>query len=111
MGSLSSAQAFISEEAWELLARDMHLSGRELQITRQVFDDRKEGDIAAGLAISPHTIHTHLDRLYHKLGVKSRVELVVRVMTRFLELTSQPDSPLRPICGRPCTMRIEQSGE
>jgi DNA-binding CsgD family transcriptional regulator len=110
MGSLSSTQRFISEQAWELLAADLHLSGRELEIARQVFDDRKENIIATALGLSPHTIHTHLDRLYHKLGVKSRVELVLRVVNRFLELTSRPDSQLRPICGRPCPMRLEQFG-
>ena len=111
MGSVSSAQPFISEEAWELLGGDLRLSGRERQIVRHIFADRKEGDMAAELGISPHTIHTHLDRLYHKLAVKSRVELVVRVMSRFVELTGRADSPLRPICGRPCTTRDEQFGE
>ena len=110
MGLLSTTRQFINEEAWELLAGDLHLSGREQQIVRHIFDDKKEGDIAAELGISPHTIHTHLDRLYHKLGVNSRVELVVRIMNRFIELTSQPDSPLPPICGRPCMMRAEQFG-
>ena len=110
MGSLSSTQRFISEEAWELLARDLRLSGRELQCVRHIFEDRKEGAIATELGISAHTIHTHLDRLYHKLGVKSRVELVVRIMMRFMELTIQPESTLRPICGRPCVARAAQFG-
>ncbi len=107
MSPLTSTQQFISPEAWDLLAGDLRLSGREVQCVRQIFADKKEGDIAAELGISPHTIHTHLDRLYHKLGVNSRVELVVRIMARFLELTSRPDSPLPPICGRPCAVRPE----
>ncbi len=110
MSEAASPPPFIDEHAWSLLASDLHLSGRELDCARLIFDDRKESDIAEHLGVSPHTVHTHLDRLYHKLGVRSRVELVVRIMTRFLELTSEPDSPLRPICGRPCTQRIEQFG-
>ena len=32
------------------------------------------------LAISVHTVHTHVARVYHKLGVSSHVDLVIRVI-------------------------------
>jgi DNA-binding CsgD family transcriptional regulator len=56
--------------------RSLKLSGRELQIVRGVFDDYTELAIAKNLNISPHTIHTHCERLYHKLAVTDRVKLV-----------------------------------
>jgi DNA-binding CsgD family transcriptional regulator len=49
-----------------------------------VFDDQKETAIAANLGISTHTVHTHLERLYRKLRVSSRVSLVVRVVAEYL---------------------------
>jgi DNA-binding CsgD family transcriptional regulator len=83
--------ALFPEDVWHALARSLQLSGRELQITRCVFDDQKEQVIASRLGISTHTVHTHLERLYRKLGVASRVELVVRIFTGYLALPPRDD--------------------
>jgi DNA-binding CsgD family transcriptional regulator len=66
---------------WQSLARWLKLSAREVQIVQGVFDNHKENEIAGNLNISPHTVHTYLERLYHKLGVAGRVPLVVMVAT------------------------------
>ncbi|MGD0744886.1 MAG: helix-turn-helix transcriptional regulator [Verrucomicrobiota bacterium] len=87
-----------SEQAWKEIARSLKLSGRELQILRDVFDDQTEFTIAANLGVSPHTIHTHCERLYRKLGVSDRVKLVLRVMDEFLALTATPGTVLPPVC-------------
>ena len=39
--------------------------------------------IALELGISQHTVHTYLSRLYRKLGVTSRVQLVLSVLDEF----------------------------
>jgi DNA-binding CsgD family transcriptional regulator len=90
--------ALLDEHAWMEIARKLGLSGRELQIVCGVFDDRTEFAIAADLGISPHTVHTHTERLHRKLAVDDRVELVLRVMDAFLVLTTAPESTLPPIC-------------
>jgi len=90
--------AMFSERAWKEIARSLKLSGRELQILHDVFDDYTEFTIAANLRISPHTIHTYCERLYRKLAVTDRVKLVLRVMDEFIALTVAPDSTLPPIC-------------
>jgi len=51
-----------------------------------VFDDQNESRIARSLGISAHTVHTHIERVYRKLGVSSRVTLVVRVFVEHLSL-------------------------
>lgn len=86
------------EQAWRVIARSLQLSARELQIVRGVFDDRTDCAIAADIGISPHTVHTHFDRLHHKLAVADRVGLVVRIMNEFLLLTVAPESILPSIC-------------
>lgn len=88
-----------SEQAWQALQDSLKLSARELQITRYIFADRKEKAIAEELALSPHTVRTYCERLYRKLNVNSRVEMVVRVVDRFLHLTADPRELLPPICG------------
>ncbi len=95
-----SLKLFMDDRAWPLITERLRLSVRESQIARAVFEDRKEAAIATSLGISPHTVRTHMERLYHKLGVQSRVELVVFILGEFLRLTADDDNELPPICFR-----------
>jgi DNA-binding NarL/FixJ family response regulator len=90
--------AMFSKRAWDEIARSLKLSGRELQIIKDVFDDRTESAIAAHYDVSPHTVHTYCERLYHKLAVTDRVKLVLRITDEFLALTDASGSILPPIC-------------
>jgi DNA-binding CsgD family transcriptional regulator len=90
--------AVFSEPAWAAIARSLKLSGQELQVVRGVFDDHTEGTIAESLKVSPHTIHTHFERLYRKLGVTGRVTLALRVMDEYIALTLAPGTLLPPLC-------------
>jgi DNA-binding CsgD family transcriptional regulator len=74
----------ISEAEWPRLQAALRLSERELQIVRQVLEDRKEESIAYELGISPHTVNTYLQRLYAKLRVASRAQLIVRVLSEHI---------------------------
>lgn len=91
--------SFLSQQAWDYIARKLGLSHREQQIARGILADRKELAIARRLGISEHTVHTHLERLYRKLGVSSRLQLVILLARRHIEWTAEPGSPLPPICG------------
>lgn len=86
-------------EAFPLIQQALHLSDREAQIASLILADQKELAIARRIGISIHTVHTHLERLYRKTGVASRVELVVRVYETFVDLLGAPDSTLPPACG------------
>ena len=76
-------------DSWQAIFHALKLSYRELQIVQGVFDDQKELAIARDLRISPNTVHTHMERLYRKLEVTSRVELVVRIFTEYLAIASE----------------------
>jgi len=71
---------------WRSLASCLGLSPRECGIVRAVFDGDSEKDTAARLGLSPHTVHTYLWRIYRKLRVQSREELLVRVFAEFRSL-------------------------
>lgn len=94
----SLGSTLFSEAAWMAIARSLRLSRRELQIVQGVFDDEKEVGIAARLGISPHTVHTHFERLHRKLAVSDRAQILIRVMREFLTLTASPDDALPAIC-------------
>jgi hypothetical protein len=63
-----------------------------------MFNDHTDAVIAGDLQISPHTVHTHCERLYRKLGVTGRVKLVLRVMDEYIALTLAPGTILPPLC-------------
>jgi DNA-binding NarL/FixJ family response regulator len=93
-------RSLFSDEAWSALRESLKLSAREVEITRYIFADCKEKVIAEELSLSPHTVRTYCERLYRKLNVNSRVEMVVSVMGEFLHLTDDPRQALPPVCGR-----------
>lgn len=85
-------ETVLDARAWCMLAAALRLSPRELEIARGIFRDEKDVAIAGRLGISPHTVHTHVERLYHKLGVHSRVELVLHIVQTYLQLVSDSHS-------------------
>ena len=79
-------QSLFPLSAWPPLGMALRLSPREMQIVQGVFEDRKEESIAYELGISPHTVNTYFQRLYAKLRVSSRPQLILRVMAEYLTL-------------------------
>jgi DNA-binding CsgD family transcriptional regulator len=51
------------------------LDAQELQVSLQVAEGATNREAAATLFVTPKTIETHLNHVYRKLGVRSRVEL------------------------------------
>jgi DNA-binding CsgD family transcriptional regulator len=74
----------VTGDQWQLIAAVLLLSGRELQIVQGIFAGEPEATIATSLGISGHTVHTYLGRLYRKLGVHDRSELIVEVFAAYV---------------------------
>jgi DNA-binding CsgD family transcriptional regulator/tetratricopeptide (TPR) repeat protein len=55
---------------------DTRLSDRELQVAMLASTGMRSKDIASQLFVSVRTIDTHLGRIYRKLGISTRTELV-----------------------------------
>jgi len=54
------------------------LSEREQEVLKHLVDGLSEKQVAAELSLSPDTVHTYVKRLYEKLQVRSRSELLSR---------------------------------
>jgi len=89
---MTPGQAVFVPGEWRSLASGLGLSPRECGIVRAVFDGNSEKDAAMRLGLSPHTVHTYLWRIYRKLGVQSREELLVRVFAEFRSLPKRSTS-------------------
>ena len=78
----------LSDDKWRSIAESLGLSRRQLQIVRCVFDGLDEPSIGHQLRVFSHTVHSHLNRLYKKIRVKSRCELIVLVFLNYLSRAS-----------------------
>ncbi|MCH8824798.1 MAG: hypothetical protein IH984_14970 [Planctomycetes bacterium] len=75
--------ALFSDEEWALISDSLKLCRRELQVVQGVFADQTEQQIASHLDISYHTVHSYLIRIYRKLDVNSRCELLLEVFAEY----------------------------
>jgi ATP/maltotriose-dependent transcriptional regulator MalT len=67
-----------SPKASRAVRRDAILTRRQVEILRLVAEGLTDGDIAARLVLSKHTVHRHLQNAYAKLGCSSRAAAVTR---------------------------------
>jgi DNA-binding NarL/FixJ family response regulator len=58
------------------------LTGREEDVVRLVADGMKNRDIAEKLDVTEHSIRNYLYRIFEKLGVSTRVELILYVFSQ-----------------------------
>lgn len=86
-----SGRGVLSALEWQQLRQTLRLSKRQLEIVQCMFDDWTAARIAMTLNISQHTVHTHIERLYRKLNVNSRSELLVRVFGEFVTTQAARD--------------------
>jgi DNA-binding NarL/FixJ family response regulator len=82
---------FSPRQVWEEFARRWKLSPRELYVAQAIFHDGQERAIAQRLRIALCTVHSHIQRLYKKLGVSGHVAVAELVLIQ-LQQTPQTTS-------------------
>jgi DNA-binding NarL/FixJ family response regulator len=67
------------------------LSNREEQIVSLVAEGLKNREIAESLSLSEHTVKNHLFRIFERLGISSRAELILYLFSQknWLKPTSE----------------------
>ena len=73
------------------------VSPRELEVLHEIAAGRSNKEIAASLNVSPHTVKTHVARLFEKLGAKRRTEAINKVRELGIVLIP-PESPVFTDC-------------
>jgi DNA-binding NarL/FixJ family response regulator len=69
-------KTFIEEASTADEPRATPLSKREREILQKVADGATTRQVASDLGISPHTVKTHLERIFEKLGANDRAQAV-----------------------------------
>jgi len=77
-------RAFIEEVQYLDHRRETPLSRRESQILQMVAYGASTKEVAHDLGISPHTVKTHLERIFEKLGANDRAQAVAIALRRGL---------------------------
>ena len=62
------------------VTQESRLTMREEEILACLFEGMPDKEIAAALGIGTATVHTHMHRLFEKLGVHSRTEIVAKYL-------------------------------
>jgi DNA-binding NarL/FixJ family response regulator len=61
------------------VARALELSGQQARIVELLLEGMTDKEIAAAMELKFSTVRTYLDRIFLRLGVDDRVELVLYV--------------------------------
>jgi len=75
----------LTTDEWCVVSGYLALSARESEIARYILENMSEVQIAARLSISPRTVHAHTERIYRRLGVHGRYQLVLRLLSVFFD--------------------------
>jgi DNA-binding NarL/FixJ family response regulator len=70
----------ISEDGWKRAAAALRLSPQQARIVEGLLRGMRDKQIAADLDLSVPTVRTYLARMFIKIGVADRVELILRVV-------------------------------
>jgi DNA-binding NarL/FixJ family response regulator len=80
----SLTRAFIEEAQYQESRPDTPLSRRESQVLQKVAYGATTKEVAHDLEISPHTVKTHLERIFEKLGANDRAQAVAIALRKGL---------------------------
>ncbi len=77
-------EALVEVKAPSVAGRDdlAILTKREQQVTRLVADGLSNRDIAGMLHLTEHTVSNYLYRIFDKIGVSNRVQLILYTLSR-----------------------------
>jgi DNA-binding NarL/FixJ family response regulator len=78
----SLTKAFIDEVQFADRRPEAPLSRRETEILQKVAYGSTTKEVAHDLGISPHTVKTHLERIFEKLGANDRAQAVAIAIRR-----------------------------
>jgi len=78
---IATYRQLFSEQEWARLEECLGLPPRQAEITKHIVYGQSDKQIARDLGITIPTVRTHVSRLFRKLGLNDRKELILHVFT------------------------------
>lgn len=78
-----SKNGIFTQAEWNQLSDKLGLSPRQSQVANLLLMGLSDKQIASKLDISTHTLRTYLDRMFTKMSVGDRCELIVHIFREF----------------------------
>lgn len=83
MTLISEGSYIFDNEEWKRLVAELALSPRQIEIVRHLLLGQSDKQIAAAMGLAQPTVRTHLSRLFARLNVRDRHELILRIFHHF----------------------------
>lgn len=96
----------LSAEEFALIASAFALSPREAEYLDHAVADSRDGEIAARMAVSVHTAHSHRRRLFQRLGACDMPGALSVVLVRSLDLRANAAASTQGFAPRPSERRM-----
>lgn len=77
---LDPCEDFLSPSDWKQIARALRLTARQQEVVTLIFGDHSRKGIASKLGCTRDGARAHIDQIFEKLAVKSRLQVVLRVV-------------------------------
>jgi DNA-binding NarL/FixJ family response regulator len=84
-----NTQMLFSKNEFTILAEELSLSPREVQIIDQMLCGNSDKQIAKNLKIAVPTVRTYMQRLFVKLNARDKYELLVNVFSASRKLSNK----------------------
>ncbi len=81
--TLTLDKEIFSNTEWSEIVENLSLSSRQEEVSRHLFRGLSDKQIALQLEISVPTVRTHLSRLFLKMDVQDRHELILYIFYCF----------------------------
>ncbi len=78
-------KSIFSDDEWERIKEAMRLSPRQLDVVKCLFRGFGDKQIANHLGIAVSTVRAYMSKLFLKLSAADRVEVILCVLSRFLD--------------------------
>lgn len=81
--SISHGSALFPSDAWAHIQTALRLSDRELAIAKGIFAEQDTREIAEKTGIPADVVYRSTQRIYIKLRIGSRMELIARIKSEY----------------------------
>jgi len=74
-------KSIIKSADWLMLARKYKLTGQEVKVAYEICKGLSDKEIQQVLGIKKGTLDSHINRLYIRVGVNTRINLLLQFLT------------------------------